>query len=75
MKFKEFIYFLGWASGLLGAMLMLCGVIGFFRGGPFLMVHSFYNWFYVANSFLFLGTFLVLATFYAKYSDEKEKNG
>ena len=58
----KIIQFLGWASGLFGGLLMLGGVIGFLLGGEFLGVRNFYNWFYIANSFIFLGIFLVLVT-------------
>jgi hypothetical protein len=59
---EKIISFLGWASGLFGGLLMLAGVIGFFVQGEFLTVRNFYNWFYIANSFLFFGIFLIVAT-------------
>lgn len=62
MKINTIINYLGWASGLFGALLMLGGVIGFFIGTGFLGVRNFYNYFYIANSFIFLGIFLVVAT-------------
>jgi len=62
MKLTKLINYLGWASGIFGAVLMLAGVIGFFIGGEFLTVRNFYNYFFVANSFLFLGIFCIVAT-------------
>jgi hypothetical protein len=58
----KIINYLGWASGIFGGLLMLAGVIGFFVGGEFLGVRNFYNWFYIADSFIFFGIFLVVAT-------------
>lgn len=62
MKLSKLINYLGWASGIFGGVLVLCGIIGFFSGTEFLGVRNFYNWFYIANSFIFLGIFLVVAT-------------
>jgi hypothetical protein len=59
---EKIISFLGWASGLFGGLLMLAGVIGFFIQGEFLGVRNFYNWFFIANSFIFFGIFLIVAT-------------
>ncbi len=75
MKFKDLIYYLGWAAGLFGAILMLCGVIGFFMGGNFLMVRNFFNWFFIANSFLFLGIFLLVASHILSCCHSHEKEG
>lgn len=52
--------FLGMASGFFGALLILFGVIGFLVGGEFLGVRNFYNWFYIANSFLFFAIFCIV---------------
>jgi hypothetical protein len=62
MKICTIANYLGWASGIFGALLMLCGIIGFFIGTEFLGVRSFYNFFFIANSFLFLGIFLIIGT-------------
>ena len=62
MKLNTIINYLGWASGIFGALLMLCGVIGFLTGTEFLGVRNFYNYFFIANSFIFLGILLVLGT-------------
>jgi len=62
MKLFTIINYLGWASGIFGALLMLGGVIGFFTGTEFLGVNSFYNFFWIANSFLFLGIFLMMGS-------------
>jgi len=62
MKISKLINYIGWASGIFGGILILCGVIGFFTGAEFLGVRNFFNWFYLANSFIFLGIFLVVAT-------------
>lgn len=58
----KILNYLGWASGIFGALLMLGGAIGFLIGGEFLGVSNFYNWFFIANSFLFLGIFLVIVS-------------
>jgi len=62
MRITTIINYLGWASGIFGALLMLGGVIGFLTGTEFLSVSNFYNFFWIANSFLFLGIFLMLGT-------------
>jgi len=62
MKLSKCINWLGWASGIFGGLLMLGGVIGFLTGNEFLSVRNFYNWFFVANSFILFGIFLVLGT-------------
>ena len=59
---KKICAYLGWASGLFGGLLMLAGVIGFFVNGEFLGVKYFQNWFWLANSFIFFGIFLLVAT-------------
>lgn len=62
MKITVIINYLGWASGIFGALLMLCGVIGFLTGTAFLGVERWFNFFFIANSFLVLGIFLLLGT-------------
>ena len=62
MKLTTLINYLGWASGIFGALLMLAGVIDFLIGGGFLSVKYYYNYFFVANSFLFLGIFCLVGT-------------
>jgi cytochrome bd-type quinol oxidase subunit 1 len=62
MKLCTIVNYLGWASGIFGALLMLAGVIGFFIGKEFLGVANFYNYFFIANSFLFLGIFILVGT-------------
>jgi hypothetical protein len=62
MKLNDIIKYVGWASGIFGALLMLAGIIGFLKGGEFLTVSVFYNFFYLANSFIFLGIFCIVAT-------------
>jgi cytochrome bd-type quinol oxidase subunit 1 len=62
MKLHTIINYLGWASGIFGALLMLCGIIGFFTGTGFLGVSNFYNYFFIANSFIFLGIFMIVGT-------------
>ncbi|MCK9400250.1 MAG: hypothetical protein M0Q51_09720 [Bacteroidales bacterium] len=62
MKIIAIINYLGWASGIFGGLLMLGGVIGFFTGTEFLGVGSFFNFFFIANSFLFLGIFILVGT-------------
>lgn len=69
----KFITYFGWASGIFGALLMLGGVIGFLVGHEFLGVRNFYNWFYIANSFLFLGIFLVLIAWKCCNHDHEKK--
>jgi len=62
MKLNTILNYLGWASGIFGALLMLVGVIGFFTGTEFLGIKNFYNSFFIANSFIFLGIFLLIGT-------------
>ena len=76
MKVNTIINYAGWASGIFGALLMLAGVIGFLTGTEFLGVKNYYNYFFMANSFLFLGIFILLGTrcFCCECKDEgKEK--
>ncbi len=61
MKLPDLFRTIGIISGLAGLVLMILGVIGFLIGDEFLTVRNFYNWFWVANSFFFLGVFLILA--------------
>lgn len=62
MKLTTIIYYLGWASGLFGALLMLCGIIGYFTGNEFLGVRNFYNFFFIAICFVLLGIFFIVGT-------------
>ena len=62
MKFCTIVNYLGWASGIFGGLLMLCGVIGFLTGTEFLGVKYFQNFFYLSNSFIFFGIFLLIGT-------------
>jgi len=75
MKLCTIINYLGWASGIFGALLILAGVIGFFTGAGFLGVANFYNYFFIANSFLLLGIFILVGTrcFYCGTEEGKEK--
>lgn len=62
MKLCTIINYLGWASGIFGALLMLAGVIGFFTGSEFLGVANFFNFFFIAVCFILLGIFFLLGT-------------
>jgi hypothetical protein len=62
MKFCTIVNYLGWASGIFGGLLMLCGVIGFFTGTEFLGVKYYQNFFFTSNSFVILGIFLLVGT-------------
>jgi hypothetical protein len=62
MKLSKIINYLGWASGIFGGLLMLCGVIGFFTGNEFLGVRNFYNYFFIAICFVLLGIFFLIGT-------------
>jgi hypothetical protein len=62
MKLYDVINYIGYLSGIFGGLLMLAGIIGFFTGSPFLGVANFYNYFFMANSFLFLGVFILVGT-------------
>ncbi len=61
----------GFIAGIIGALLMLGGVIGFLVGGEFLCVKNFYNWFFIANSFLIISILSFLITIACK-EDKKE---
>lgn len=63
MKLSKIVNYLGWASGLFGGLLMLCGVIGFFTGNEFLGVRNFYNFFFIAVCFILLGIFFLVGTY------------
>ncbi|MBW6461405.1 MAG: hypothetical protein K0B08_12615 [Bacteroidales bacterium] len=62
MKIATIILYLGWVSGVFGAILMLAGVIGFLIGGEFLNVRNFFNYFFIAIPFLLLGIFCLVGT-------------
>jgi hypothetical protein len=73
MNISGLLRYLGFAAGLVGALLMLGGVVGFLVEDEFLGVRNFYNWFYIANSFLFLGIFcFVMRLNYKKDKKEEE---
>lgn len=74
MNISVILKFKGLASGLIGGILMFLGVVGFFVGDEFLGVRNFYNWFYVANSFIFFGIFCFVMRLNCK-KDEKEAQG
>jgi hypothetical protein len=71
MKLNTILNYLGWASGIFGALLMLGGVIGYLTDAEFMGVRSFYNFFFVANSFIFLGIFLLIGTKHCCCNDDK----
>jgi hypothetical protein len=73
MKLHTIINYLGWASGIFGALLMLCGIIGFLTDTDFLGVKYYYNFFFYGNSFIFLGIFLLLGSRCNCYRKEEEK--
>jgi len=62
MKLSKVVKYLGWASGLFGGLLMLCGVIGFFTGNEFLGVKYYFNFFFYSMPFILLGIFLLSGT-------------
>jgi hypothetical protein len=62
MKLCTIVNYMGWASGIFGALLMLAGVIGFFTGTQFLGVKNYYNFFFIAINFLLLGIFCLIGT-------------
>lgn len=62
MKITTIVHYLGWASGIFGALLMLAGVIGFLIGGEFLGVRNFYNYFFISISFVLLGIFFLIGS-------------
>lgn len=70
MNFSGLLRYLGLAGGLVGALLILGGVIGFLVEGEFLGVRNFYNWFYIANSFLFFGIFCFVMRLNCKKDEE-----
>ena len=60
MKLPDLFRNLAILSGLAGFVLMMAGIVGFLIERELFGVRYFYNWFYIANSFLFLGIFLML---------------
>lgn len=74
MKLSTIISYFGWASGIFGALLMLAGVIGYFTGQEFLGVSNFYNYFFIANSFLFLGIFCLIGSHVCSCCKQDTKN-
>jgi hypothetical protein len=73
MKLYTVLNYLGWASGIFGAIMLLCGIIGFITGAEFLGVRYYYNFFFYGNSFIFLGIFLFVATRNCCCKDEEKK--
>jgi hypothetical protein len=80
MKLNTILNYAGWASGIFGGIMLLCGVIGFFTGNEFLGVRYYYNFFFYGNSFIFFGIFLLIGTKCCcccckddKYSSEEKK--
>lgn len=72
MKLHVMFRYLGILSGIFGLLLMIGGVIGYFTGGNFLGVRHHFNWFYIANTFLFLGMFMILVYMSCPERDKKE---
>jgi hypothetical protein len=62
MKINTIVNYLGWASGIFGGLLMLCGVIGFFTGTGFLNVQNYWNYFFLSICFILFGIFLLVGT-------------
>jgi preprotein translocase subunit SecD len=59
MKLHQIFRIAGLISGLIGAILIICGVIGFLTG-EFLGVIRFSNFFWYANTFLMFAIFASL---------------
>ena len=72
MQFKKWVCYAGWAAGIAGALLILLGVISFLFDLEIIGVRYFYNWFYIANSFIFLGIFGLIGGHYRECRQEKE---
>jgi len=51
---------LAWISGIIAALLMICGFIVFITNNKFLGVNHAVNYFHVANSFLLATIALLL---------------
>jgi len=66
---KSLFKFAGLISGVFGAVLIILGIIGFFAG-EILNVQNYYNFFWLANAFVMLGIFGLLASIVCK---DKEK--
>jgi hypothetical protein len=62
MKISKIVNYLGWASGIFGGILMLCGVIGFLTGAEFLGVKNYFNFFFISMCFILLGIFFLVGT-------------
>jgi hypothetical protein len=60
MKPQTIFTYLGWASGLFGALLILGGIIDFFVGGGFLGVKYYFNFFFYSIPFMLLGIFFLV---------------
>ncbi len=56
---KRLLVLLGWATGAVGVIMMIMGVIAVFTGG-ILFDHMWSNLFYPGSSFIMLGIFLFL---------------
>lgn len=50
----KILKYVSWAGGIVGALLILAGCIGYLAGGVFLGVKHPINYFHVANSILLL---------------------
>lgn len=70
MKFHLFCKYVGLLSGGVAGLLIIGGIIGFFSG-EFLGVARYSNFFWFANTFLFLGIFSMLVHVACK--DKKEQ--
>ena len=62
MKLNTIVNYLGWASGIFAALMMLCGVIVFLTGGEFLGVKYYFNFFFYSIPFMLFGIFLLIGT-------------
>ncbi|RLD53977.1 MAG: hypothetical protein DRJ05_15520 [Bacteroidetes bacterium] len=67
---KQIFRYVGMLSGILGGLFILFGVIGRFSG-EFLDVRYYFNWFRLAEPFIFFGIFSLMAVLACKDKDDK----
>jgi len=71
MKFPCYLQTLGIVSSAIGLLFIIGGVLEYFTNADFFGVRFYSTWFFLANSFIFLGIFFIVL--YISYRHKKEE--
>lgn len=73
MKLCIVVKYAGWIAGIIGGILILLGVIGFFANLEILNVKRFSNFFWYANTILLFAIFCLIASYTCNCGACKDK--